>query len=230
LCGRYVIYTTEELVDLRAIVDEAQHRANAIQKKAVVSEAGGQETISRLAASEPIRVQTGEIFPTNIAPVLITPLDAGPGLSVQQLKPYPMIWGYPQFGGRKGVVFNTRLETAYEKSFWRDSLEERRCVVPASGFFEWQHGGPYDRQRYLFDLPNESMLYLAGIYKPYPARDVALADRFSIMTTISNDSIHKVHDRMPVVLRGDEVIRWLYGDPFSFIDREGIDLRKRVAS
>ena len=248
LCGRYVIYTADELIDLHDIVEEAQRRADAVQ-----GEAQRRADAAQASHGKPLLVQTGEIFPTNIAPVLIPSIDAGTELTPhpleshpvgrhplesqplesqplesQPLESHPMIWGYPQFGDRKGVVFNTRLETANEKQYWRDSLVKRRCVVPMSGFFEWQHGGPSDRQRYLFDLPDEPVLYLAGIYKAFSVPDAVLANRFSIMTTAPNDSMSGVHNRMPVVLLSNEIAQWLYGDPFGFIDRSEINLRQQV--
>jgi len=240
MCGRYVIYSADELIDLHDIVEEAQRRADAAQREAQ-GKAGASQSEAQLQAdftdgeiqnqtSKLLKVKTGEIFPTNIAPILIPPATNPTELTVRCFESHPMVWGYPQFGGKKGVVINTRLETAGEKPFWRDSLIRRRCVVPASGFFEWQHGGPFDKQRYLFDLPDEPILYLAGIYKAFPAAGVVLAERFSILTTAPNDSIRSVHDRMPVVLRSDELAGWLYGDPFTFIDRSSIELRQREAS
>ena len=248
MCGRYVIYSADELIDLHDIVEEAQRRADAAQREAQGkagasrSEAQGKASASRSEAqlqadftdgkiqnqtSKLLKVKTGEIFPTNIAPILIPSTTNPTDLTLRRFESHPMIWGYPQFGSKKGVVINTRLETAGEKPFWRDSLMQRRCVVPSSGFFEWQHGGPFDKQRYLFDLPDEPILYLAGIYKAFPAADTALLERFSILTTAPNNSIRAVHDRMPVVLRSEELAEWLYGDPFAFIDRSGIELRQR---
>ena len=307
MCGRYVIYSADELIDLHDIVEEAQRRADAIEKEAkgrtgaaqtgdaqtgaartgAARTAAAQTSIAQIGdaqtgaaqrsmqhqadfataeaqvgvqlqadfataeaqvgvqlqadftgggikvqsqAGKLLKVKTGEIFPTNIAPILISPEHRTPSPSLcNTLEAHPMIWGYPQFDGKKGVVINTRLEAAGEKPFWRDSLMQRRCVVPTSGFFEWQHGGPFDKQRYLFDLPDEPILYLAGIYKAFPAAGVMLAERFSILTTAPNNSIRAVHDRMPVVLRSDELAEWLYGDPLAFIDRSGIELRQRDA-
>ena len=276
MCGRYVIYTAEELVDLRDIVEEAQRRADAAGEQAGSVQSGSAQALSGSAqahssgaqlrlqfgsaqaqfdnvqaqpqpdnATAPLfeqasilRVKTGEIFPTDIAPVLVSPAGASPDACV--LEAQPMLWGFPQLGGRKGVIFNTRLEQAAESSFWRDSLIRRRCVVPMSGFYEWQHGGPLDRQRYLFTRENESLLYLAGIYQgaasaapgdsPQSARTLELLHhRFSIMTTTPNASISDVHNRMPVVLRPSELEEWLFGDPQAFIDRNHINLLRQAS-
>jgi putative SOS response-associated peptidase YedK len=261
MCGRYVIYTAEELVDLRDIVEEAQRRADAAGEQVGSAQAGNAQAHSsgaqlRLqfdnAQAQPqpdnataplfeqasiLRVKTGEIFPTDIAPVLVSSAGASPGDCVFEAQ--PMLWGFPQLGGRKGVIFNTRLEQAAESPFWRDSLIRRRCVVPMSGFYAWQHGGPLDRQRYLFTRENEPLLYLAGIYQgaasaapgdsPQSARMLELLHhRFSIMTTTPNASISDVHNRMPVVLRPSELEEWLFGDPQAFIDRNHINLLRQA--
>ena len=70
----------------------------------------------------------GEVFPTNIAPVIT--LDGAVAAK----------WGFPKWKGA-GVIINARAETALEKNMFRKPLLERRCVIPSSGFFEWDHGG-----------------------------------------------------------------------------------------
>ena len=257
MCGRYVIYTAQELFDLRDIVMEAQHRVDEAERRA--GETGGPSDIGVSSAElfpterdASLRVKTGEVFPTDIAPVLVssdTLLSTPPNetshtsldsRNLNNLQPHPMVWGFPQFGGRKGVIFNTRIESAPESAFWRESLAKRRCVIPTNGFFEWQHGGPQDRQRYLFTTPDEPILYLAGIYQnyssaapgdgPQAARAVALVNRrFSIMTTAPNASISDVHNRMPIVLRACELDEWLCGDPLAFLDRNHIDLLRHAS-
>ena len=220
MCGRYVIYTADELIDLHAIVAEAQRRADAADNL------------------QALRVKTGEVFPTDVAAVLTPPAGATPGSCALEAR--PMIWGYPQFGGRKGVIFNTRLENAASSAFWKGSLAQRRCIIPMSGFYEWQHGGPYDRQRYLFTLNGEKILYLAGVYQDYASAEPGdspqlaravelLRRRFSVMTTAPNASLSDVHNRMPVVLRPSEIEEWLFGNPQVFIDRSNIALQRQAS-
>ena len=68
---------------------------------------------------------TGEIFPTNSAPVLVS--------RGNSLTPEVMSWGFPQFGGRSGVIINARAETALEKKMFQKAVIERRCVIPQLG-------------------------------------------------------------------------------------------------
>ena len=73
-------------------------------------------------------IHTGEIFPTNATPVLLP--------DGQKMTPKPMTWGFPSFKG-KGVIINARGETALDKPMFRRSVLERRCIVPTTGFYEW---------------------------------------------------------------------------------------------
>ena len=73
-------------------------------------------------------IHTGEIFPTNAAPILLP--------DGQKMTPKPMTWGFPSFKG-KGVIINARGETALDKPMFRRSVLERRCIVPTTGFYEW---------------------------------------------------------------------------------------------
>jgi len=140
-----------------------------------------------------------------------------------QLQAVPMVWGFPNFGGRKGVVFNTRSEQAAVKPIWADSFANRRCIIPTTGFYEWRHDGG-KKTRLHFTDEDSPLLYLAGIYKPYPtaaagdSRACALAvealhNRMSILTTAANAQMAPIHDRMPVILDARSAQGWLSGGP-----------------
>lgn len=139
------------------------------------------------------QIKTGEIYPTNIAPILKR--------KEKQLKPEPATWGFPNYV-RKGVIINARSETALEKKTFRDSLLSRRCVIPTTGFFEWSQDKAH--QKYLFNLPDDDMLYLAGMYNVYQG-----AQRFVILTANGNESIKEIHNRMPIPLLPEQFETWL---------------------
>ena len=73
--------------------------------------------------------KTGEIYPTNPAPVLLAGQD--------DIRPDVAVWGFPNFRSKSGVIINARAETALDKKSFRESLLSRRCVIPSTGFFEW---------------------------------------------------------------------------------------------
>ena len=134
-------------------------------------------------------MSTGEIFPSNVAPILTR--DGAK----------PAKWGFKRYDG-KGLVINARAETAAEKRMFKGAFEKGRCVVPTTGFFEWTK----DKQKikYLFELPDEQLLYMAGLYE-YIDNDLCMV----VLTHPANDSVSEVHDRMPVILTGDQLTLWL---------------------
>lgn len=168
MCGRYVVFTDKDSAEILKIIDEVEKNTAK-------------------------QVKTGEIFPTDTAPVLF-----GQGRFVVS-GAFP--WGFPNMQG-KGVIINARAETAFEKRLFRESLFKRRCALPASGFFEWTHEG--EKQKYLFRLPDAPVLYMAGLYGDFGGQQ-----RFVILTTAANSSLAGVHDRMPLVLAQGEKEEWL---------------------
>ena len=113
-----------------------------------------------------------------------------------------MYWGFAN-PVKKGLVINARAETAREKKMFADSIARRRCAIPASGFYEWD---PY-KARFRFTLPEQGLLFLAGFYRMEQG-----LPRYTILTTEANDSMIRVHDRMPVMIGRDEVRPWIEED------------------
>ena len=133
-------------------------------------------------------IPLGEISPSMRVPVL-----TAPNVSMVQS------WGFPRADSH-GLLINARAETADSKPTFRQSLLHRRCAVPCTGFFEWDH----TKQKYLFTLPGHALFYLAGIYQLFENQP-----HFVILTTSANASISDIHDRMPVVLNSDQCVQWL---------------------
>ena len=131
----------------------------------------------------------GELRPTDRAPVLVS--------EDQHIVPALYIWGFPMPGR---PVINARAETAEEKPMFRDSIASSRCVVPSTGFFEWDK----EKRKHLFTLPGEDVLYMAGLYSVRGGKPC-----FCILTTGANESMREVHDRMPLVLTREQLSPWL---------------------
>ena len=127
-----------------------------------------------------------------------------------------MTWGFTN-PVKKGLIINARAETAREKVTFADSVAKRRCVIPASGFYEWD---PY-KARYRFTSPEGGLLLLAGFYR----REQGVP-RFTILTTEANDSMIKVHDRMPVMISREEIRPWIGDDAKlpDFLSRKQVSL------
>lgn len=157
---------------------------------------GDSDEILQIIRQVQDRVKTGEIYPTNLVPVLA---EFG-----GELAPRPMVWGYPRFHGKSGSIINARSETAGDRPMFRKSLYERRCVFPTTGFFEWGTTDGGKKQKYRFNLPGTKALYLAGLWNEFAGEEKCV-----ILTTAANASMSSIHDRMPVVLRREEVDRWV---------------------
>lgn len=139
-----------------------------------------------------VKLQPKDIHPTDIAPVLTASAD---GIICAQQK-----WGLPGFE-KKQVIFNARSETALEKKIFREGLDKRRIVVPATWFYEWNR----KKEKNIFYRKDKPVLFMAGIYNRCQGDD-----RFVILTTKANASMEPVHDRMPLILEPEEINTWIY--------------------
>ncbi len=191
MCGRYVLFSDTEMADIRDIIDEVQRKING-------------------------EIKTGEVFPTDRAPVLIQKNGI--------ITPEAAKWGFPN-AHTKGVLINARAETAAEKPMFRRSLEWKRCMIPSTGFFEWTHTGK--KEKYLFNLPGTQSLYMAGLYNEFDGER-----RFVILTTEANRSISEIHSRMPVVLTESDRPYWMesYEGALHVLQAEQPILVRRFAS
>ena len=112
----------------------------------------------------------------------------------------------PDIGNR---MINARGETLSEKPSFREAFKKRRCIIPATGFYEWKKaaGG---KQPYYFFLPDKSIFGFAGLYEEWTDKKTGeLLETCTIITTEANDVLKAVHDRMPVILNSENYALWL---------------------
>lgn len=103
---------------------------------------------------------------------------------------------------------NARAETVERMPAFRSAFKKRRCVVPCDGFYEWT--GPRNARRPLwFHRPYGGLLFLAGLYESWQPSPETWERTFTVITTGPNELTRPIHDRMPVILRPDDVDRWL---------------------
>lgn len=119
-------------------------------------------------------------------------------------------WGFRPFCceralGQRGWI-NAKAETALESRAFGPALRQRRCVIPADVFYEWDRG-PQPPQPYAIGPVNDRLFAFAGIWTDAKHGDSATA---AILTIGANDAIAKLHRRMPVIL--EEVDVWLAAD------------------
>jgi putative SOS response-associated peptidase YedK len=105
-------------------------------------------------------------------------------------------------------MINARSETANTKPAFRDSLNSRRCLIPADGFYEWQKTAK-SKQPYCFEVNDGELFAFAGLWDRWKDASSKWLTTCSILTTTPNALTSAVHDRMPVILDPDGCDVWL---------------------
>lgn len=106
-------------------------------------------------------------------------------------------------------LINARAETITEKPSFRDAFKKRRCIIPASGFYEWKKakGG---NQPYYFYLNDKELFGFAGLWEEWLDKESGeLLETCTIITTSANEALKPVHHRMPVILKAADYDEWL---------------------
>jgi putative SOS response-associated peptidase YedK len=109
-------------------------------------------------------------------------------------------------------TINARLETLPEKPAYRGAYKDRRCVVPADGFYEWT-GPEGDRQPLWIHRKGGGLLLVAGLYEDWNDPTSGPVRTFTIVTREAAGAVREVHDRMPLLLRDDAVDAWIAPGP-----------------
>ena len=120
-------------------------------------------------------------------------------------------WGLIPFWAKDPLIgnklINARAETIIDKPSFRQSLRNRRCLVLSDGFFEWDKSG--NKNPYRIILENGDPFSMAGIWDKWKNPEGEMIHSFSIITTMANPLIGKIHDRMPVILKKEDESKWL---------------------
>lgn len=111
----------------------------------------------------------------------------------------------PAIGNR---MINARAETIREKPAFRSAFERRRCLVPASGFYEWQQAGKSKVPHWIHPADGE-LLTLAGLWERWSPDDAEPVYSYTILTTGANRFMQGLHERMPVIIAPEEREQWL---------------------
>jgi putative SOS response-associated peptidase YedK len=106
------------------------------------------------------------------------------------------------------MMINARSETAATKPAFHDALINRRCLVPADGFYEWKKTGK-TKQPYCFEVNDGKLFAFAGFWERWKHPNGTWVKSCSILTTTPNAVTSTVHDRMPVILDPDCYELWL---------------------
>jgi len=184
MCGRYVLYNE---------LDEVNHFLNSIDSGKYSSDGNGGFR------------KNYNVAPTTIMPVAYTNPD---GKRILE----PMHWGFmgwkPKEGDRPFLPINTRDDSVTKKPMWSKAFTQRRCIVPANGFYEWT-GSKGNKTPHFIYPKKGKLIGFAGIYSELSPEDKDAEFSYSIITTDPNKVMEDIHDRMPVILHPEEFDDWL---------------------
>jgi len=154
----------------------------------------------------------GELAPRyNIAPGtwVVTVRPAGPaGGREAALARWGLVPAWAKDSEIGSRMINARGETVAEKPAFRAAFRQRRCIVPADGFYEWRSEGGV-KQPYHFRARDGRALGLAGLWERWRSAGGELLETCAIVTTEANEIVRPVHPRMPVVLSPSDYGAWL---------------------
>jgi putative SOS response-associated peptidase YedK len=123
-----------------------------------------------------------------------------------------MRWGLiPNWAADSNIgakMIDARSETAAVKPSFRESLQKRRCLVPADGFYEWKRTGK-TKQPYCFEVGDGDLFAFAGLWDAWRDGKGQTIETCTILTTSPNDLLSDVYDRMPVILAPENYDLWL---------------------
>ncbi|QGQ95884.1 SOS response-associated peptidase [Paenibacillus psychroresistens] len=165
------------------------------------------ELIARYAAEEPTnRYHTPRfnVAPTNRVPVIlndegITKIDA-------------FRWGLIPFWAKDTKIgynlINAKADTVAEKPSFRNAFKQRRCLIPADGFYEWKKNGA-EKQPYRILLKDQLIFSMAGLWESWTSPEGEEIKSCTIITTNPNELMIDIHDRMPMILSVEDEHKWL---------------------
>ncbi|MBX0330431.1 SOS response-associated peptidase [Oscillochloris sp. ZM17-4] len=165
---------------------------------------GGQVAEQFGLADAPQLAPRYNIAPTQLVPVVRAGAE---GRELALLR-----WGLVPFWAKDLAIgakmINARSETVAEKPAFRAALRQRRCLILADGFYEWQ-ATPGGKQPFYFRVGDGAPFAMAGLWESWRGPDDATVQTCTILTTRANPLLAPLHDRMPVILPPDEYRLWL---------------------
>jgi len=165
--------------------------------------------ISDLPSSLIISDADYNVAPTTFQPVIRNDRETGERELVL------MRWGLVPFFTKqlsdvKGIsTINAKAENVDKSPTWRTPFLKRRCLVPASGYYEWKKLDAKTKQPFAFRLKDDEPLAFAGLWDAWKDPNGEWLQSFSIITTDANELTSDVHTRMPVILHPKDYGRWL---------------------
>jgi putative SOS response-associated peptidase YedK len=155
------------------------------------------------APSEPIKPNYN-VAPGQFMPV-ITEQEGSRKLEIMKWGLVP-VWAKDEKMGYK--LINARAETLFSKNMWKSAVLKRRCLIPATSFYEWK-GKTGDKVPFLIHPKEIQLFAFAGVWESWHSPAGETLHSYSIITTEPNQEMTAIHNRMPVILQPDDEKAWL---------------------
>jgi putative SOS response-associated peptidase YedK len=179
MCGRFVFLSEEKNSEIDKIL----------------------KGISEKYKDQSLEIALGDIYPTNLAPV-VTKENNDKDFNLFK-------WGFPLPKEKGSLLINARGETLEEKVTFKNLLKSKRCVIPASAFYEWKLVGK-NKHKYLIKSQDKDFFYMAGLYNTFIDLHGNPYTGFVIITTAANEQMSAIHHRMPLILSSQEEVElWI---------------------
>jgi putative SOS response-associated peptidase YedK len=161
------------------------------------------------------RFETVNTIPDLIASNDVRPTQSIPVIDMER-RLVLMRWGFvPSWAKEVGTgspLINARAEGIEQKPTFRKPLRYQRCIIPASGFYEWQATPRGKKIKHLFTGADGDLMALAGLYDTWKTPQGSDLTSCVIITTTPNELVAPVHNRMPVILAPEDEGVWLNPD------------------
>jgi putative SOS response-associated peptidase YedK len=168
--------------------------------------AKGQFGYESLELPEPPPVERYNIAPTqDILAIRSSPVTGG---SEWTMLRWGLVPSWSKESRTRHLLINARAEGIETKPSFRGAVRHRRCIVPASGFYEWGRQGT-GKQPYFVRPAEDEVFALAGIWEHRKEQQGGALETVAIITTSANELMRPIHDRMPVILGKEDVAAWI---------------------
>lgn len=146
----------------------------------------------------------------NAAPTQMLPVITNDDPRSAALYRWGLIPGWAKDASLASKMINARSETVDEKPAFRTAFKRRRCIVPATGFYEWHKLDDGSKQPLYIYRNDSPFMGMAGLWEVWKEPETNEEVRtFTILTTSANPFMQKIHERMPVILNPQDYERWL---------------------
>ena len=198
MCGRYALQTDVKVIASNFNVSQVTLRDSHLADMSATTVPVSELSVGAQAANY-------NVAPTHLVPVIVRH-DNERILSAFSWGLVPD-WAKDVSIGARAI--NARVETVTEKPMFRQAIVQRRCLVPADGWFEWEVLANGKKQPYYFSSAQHELLAFAGIYETWRTPEGSLFWSVSVMTMDAWPSIEKIHHRMPIIVHPNLQEKWL---------------------